>query len=77
MIEIKMVTTTENWGRLAETIAWGYIDPSEVTALVPLRSRQIDGQFMQITRIVLRTSMVIEAVGTPQDIHESLQPAIE
>lgn len=74
MIEIKMIATTDNWGRPGETIAWGYIDPMEVAALVPLRSRQIDGQYVQITQIVLRSSMVIEAAGTPGDINDMMIP---
>lgn len=70
MIKLQMITATENWGRPAETTAWGYIDPAEIAALVPLRSRQIDGQYVHITQIVLRNSMVIEVAGTPDEVKE-------
>jgi hypothetical protein len=70
MIKLQMITTTENWGRPAETTAWGYIDPAAIQALIPLRSRQIDGEYIHITQIVLADSVSIEVAGTPDEVKE-------
>lgn len=73
MIQLAMVTTTENWGRPAETTSWGYVDPAEVIALIPQKTRQIDGEYTYVTTIVLKSGMTIEATGTPEDIEKKLK----
>lgn len=73
VLKIMVVTKTENWGRPSETRAGGAVDWKDISALLPQRSRQIDGEYQQVTTVVLKNGKEFEALGTPDEIEIAVQ----
>lgn len=67
LIKIVTLVDLKNWDRPIQTRMFGWVDPLEVAAVLDSPSRQIDGEYRNLFRIILKSGTEIEAVGDIQE----------